>query len=437
MKTLLTLLLIIGFSQSGFTAETQYLRIHGSNTIGATLAPELVKLWLTNKGLTLITDKPTAKEERLIIAGNDTQRIEVEIQAHGSSTSFRDFAAGKTDVGIASRPIKDKEVSKLYPLLGNLRSKKSEFVIALDGLPVIVHPSNPLKKLDVKTIRKIFSGQIRYWSQLGINKGKINIYARDHNSGTYDTFKSLVLSKKSPLSKTAKRFESNTLLSDSVSNDPNGIGFVGMAYIRQAKALAISDEKTEAIKPTAFSVATEDYALARRLYMYLPEKNPQPLAKEFVHFAISAAADKVVTQVGFVSQKISGYEPIISSRAPKEYRKLIKGAERLSLNIRFNSGSVSLDNKALHNIKRLTNYLSKPENKRRQLMLFGFADRNEVAPFFSLSVSVQRSDIVANHLLRQHIAPTRVRGYGQQLPVANNSTKHGRFKNRRVEVWLL
>lgn len=435
MKRLFIAVLILSLNNISYAIDKQILRIHGSNTVGANLAPELAKSWLQSKGLEIIADNILAKEERLIIARNSTQYIEVEIHAHGSSTSFNDLAMGKTDVGISSRPIKDKEVEKLS-FLGNLRSRQSEYVIALDGLPIIVHPSNPLTTIDVATIKKIFTGQITRWSQIGGNKGKINLYARDNKSGTYDTFKSLVLGKKSPLSKSARRFESNAQLSDNVAKDPNGIGFVGLAYVRKSKVLAISDAGTQAIKPAAFSVATEDYALARRLYIYIPEKNPQNLAQQFAEFSISSTADKIVTNVGFVSQKVDAYKLVVSKKAPDEYQKLTQGAKRLSLNIRFNSGSVVLDNKAIQNIKRLSNFLSKTGNKQKKLMLFGFTDKHEVAPYVSLSFSIQRADIVADYLLRNHIAPSKVRGYGQQLAVANNLTQHGKNKNRRVEVWL-
>lgn len=417
-------------------AETQLLRIHGSNTVGANLAPELARSWLSSKGYKIVSDKIIAKEERNIIAIKSGNKLVLEIHAHGSSTSFNDFAAGKTDIGMSSRRIKAHEIKKLSSL-GTLDSKKSEYVIALDGLPIIVHKTNPLSQLSKETVKKIFSGEITNWSQLGIANGKINIYARDDKSGTYDTFKSLVLNKKTPLVKNVKRFESNADLSDEVSKDPNGIGFVGLAYVRNSKVLAISDTETRALKPEIFTVATEDYVLSRRLYMYIPEINPHPLAKEFVKFAVSSAADNIVTKIGFVSQEINSYRVEIPKNAPDEYRNSVKGASRLSLNIRFKSGSIKLDNKAVRDVERLVEYFTQPENKYRKLLLFGFADKNEVIPFASDSFSVYRADAVADYLAKNNIYPVRVRGYGQKIPVANNVTKAGRFTNRRVEIWIM
>ena len=436
MRKVFVILFSLGFAVSANALETQTLRIHGSNTVGANLAPEIVKSWLLHKGYRIISDKVTAKEERNIIGLKSGEQLQIEIHAHGSSTSFKDFAAGKTDVGMSSRPIKAKEIKKLSSL-GKLDSKNSEFVVALDGLPIIVHPSNPLSELSKDTVNKIFSGQITNWKQLGLHHGRINIYARDDKSGTYDTFKSLVLGKKTPLVKGAKRFESNANLSDEVAKDPNGIGFVGLAYVRKSKVLAISDTGTRALKPATFSVATEDYVLSRRLFMYIPEKSPHPLAKEFVQYASSEAADTIVTKVGFVSQQINGYKVVLPDDAPDEYRQLATGAVRLSLNIRFKSGSIKLDNKAVRDVERLVEYFIKPENQSRRLMLFGFADKHEVIPFASTSFSIYRADAVADYLLKNNIFPTRVRGYGQKLPVANNLTQRGRNTNRRVEIWMM
>lgn len=423
-------------SHTVFAVETQTLRIHGSNTIGALLAPELVKSWLSHKGYHIVSDRVTAKEERHIIGSKAGQKLDVEIHAHGSSTAFRDFAAGLTDVGMASRPVKEKEVQQLA-LLGQLDSKHSEYVIALDGLPIIVHPSNPLKVLSKEIVSKIFAGEINNWAQLGLPAGKITIYARDDNSGTYDTFKHLVLGKTRKLSPRAKRFESNTILSDSVSKDKNGIGFVGMAYVRQSKVLAIADTGARAMKPNRFTVSTEDYALSRRLFMYIPGKHPLPLAKEFVNFAVSKIADTIVAKVGFVSQEINSFKVALPENAPEEYRHMVTGAERLSLNIRFRKGSIHLDNKAIRDVKRIEKFLEQPENRYRRIMLFGFADKTEVSPFISHSFSVSRADAVADYLLKNKIYPIRVRGYGQQIPVANNITQHGRYSNRRVEIWIM
>ncbi len=414
----------------------QLLRIHGSNTIGATLAPQLVRQWLHDKGYHIRSERFTAKEEREIIAVKQQQMLRVEIHAHGSSTAFRDFAKGLTDVGMASRRIKEQE-RKALMAYGDLMSHQSERVIALDGLAILVNKNNPLQKIDKVTLKKIFSGKIRNWKQLGLHAAPIHVYARDNNSGTYDTFRSLVLGKKTSLIKTAKRFESNQRLSASVAADINAIGFTGVAYIGDNKAVAIHDNQTRALKPNVFTIATEDYLLARRLFMYVPQNNPHPLAREFADYVVSEKADTIVTRTGFVSQEISAYRVAVPSQAPDEYRQYTTGASRLSINIRFHSGSTKLDNKARQDIQRLVKFLQRPENSFRKLLLFGFADKHEVIPFMSTTFSVSRADAVASYLAKFRIFPIRVRGYGHAMPVASNETRQGRFKNRRVEIWMM
>ncbi|MBS7672971.1 hypothetical protein KIN13_05915, partial [Vibrio cholerae] len=85
-------------------------------------------------------------------------------------------------------------------------------------------------------------------------------------SGTFDTFRELVLSRRGqPLAPSAKRFESSEQLSDAVSQDPQGIGFIGLPYVRQAKAVAIIDGDSHPMLPLTSLIATEDYPLSRRL----------------------------------------------------------------------------------------------------------------------------------------------------------------------------
>lgn len=435
MKYASSILIFLLLSVHAMAQEPELLfRLHGSNTVGSALAPELIKSWLVSKGYRDIRKVKTATEEHIITATTpDGHRVKVDIHAHGSATAFADFASGATDLGMASRRIKPGEVTQLASL-GQLDDPQHEFVIGLDGIAVVVNKDNPIKTLDVSTLRLIFSGQIRDWRQVGGAPGPIHVYARDNNSGTYDTFKHLVLDKQHQLTSTAKRYESNARLSDDVSQDRWGIGFVGLPYIRHAKSLSIIDGG-DAILPTEFSVATEDYALARRLYIYVPTHVPEA-AREFANFAVSTAGQHVVSQVGFISQNLMEVTYPLPSHVPDEYRELAKDAKRLSVNFRFVAGSIKLDSKAMRDVQRLATFLKREQNRRRHLMLFGFSDTHESLPMYSLVLSMDRADSVADALGRLNIGVTHSRGYGSELPVASNDSQTGRFKNRRVEVWL-
>src|SRR5262249_23609169 len=153
---------------------------------------------------------------------------------------------------------------------GDLASPSSENVIAMDGIAVIVHPNSPVAKLTTDQVAKIFSGQIKDWSGVGGPAKPIHVFGRDALSGTHDAFMSLVMNGTEPT--TERVFEDSAELARTVQTTDGGIGYVGLPYVGQTKALAIQDGDGEAMLPTQFTVATEDYPLSRRLFLYLPEK---------------------------------------------------------------------------------------------------------------------------------------------------------------------
>lgn len=410
------------------------LKIYGSDTVGAELAPALIKEWLQKQGYSQITEKRESTEHMLTGINRTGKTLTVELDARGSSTGFTALVSGQANIGMSSRPIKANEVAALKKF-GRCDTHACEFVIGLDGIAVIVNQNNPLAKLDKAALKRIFSGEVKNWSQIGGKDSAINIYALDDNSGTYETFKSLVLGE-STLTAGAKRNASHEAISEMVAKDPSAIGFVGLPFINNSKPLAIADGQARPIAPAPFSVATEDYVLARRLFFYMPDVTAPPLAREFVEFAVSDEGQKIVAQTGFVSQEVIAGKLPLDDNAPEEYRQLTASGERLSLNFRFLPGTPKLDNKAQRDVERLKLFMGKPANKSKELMLFGFADSNESMPIVSLQLSMDRADTVADLLIKQGMRPGKVRGYGNVVPVASNGTEEGRAKNRRVEVWI-
>jgi phosphate transport system substrate-binding protein len=293
------------------------LRIHGSNTIGAKLAPEIARAYAEKNGLSAGTTNMGASSEDFDVeysTSESDRKYVLRFKAHGSATAFQDLLGGATDIGMSSRRIKDEEVKLLKDAgMGDLKAPKAENVIALDGVAVIVNKANPVESLSLDQIARIFSGEIRDWAQAGGAPGPITVYSRDNRSGTFDTFKTLVLEgpPHRELSASAKRFESSEELSDSVAADPSGIGFIGFAYVRSAKALRISTSCGLRFPPEPFTVRSEEYPLSRRLYFYLPETRRTPQAEDFLKFSLSADAQPVTAAVGFIGLNIEEASPNI------------------------------------------------------------------------------------------------------------------------------
>lgn len=443
LSTNTTLLLFISLgsallSSISQASALQTLNIYGSNTIGEQLGPALVSGFLQSRGFTQINAQHNpVTHQHSITAGVDPQRPQVHIDIHtqGSSTGFIALHNRAGKIAAASRPIQDDEAS-LLSSLGDMHSKHAEHVLAIDGLAIVLNSSNPISHLSIEQLAAVFSGELNNWAQLGETPAPINVYARDHNSGTWETFKELVLSPNNKtLTSNAKRFESSEGLSDAVSKDPHAIGFISLPYVRQAKAIAVSAGNALAMQPSAELIATEDYPLSRRLYLYTAEHENNALARAFLAFTQSAAGQRLVENNGFISQNVTALSVPIADDMPAPYQQLAKDAQRLSVNFRFKEGSAQLDNKAQRDIERVLTYLRQHNKTKQKLTLVGFGD-SKLDPQRAVLLSKLRAMAVRRELQNQDIIFREILGIGDVMPIANNQLDQGRIKNRRVELWV-
>ncbi|MEN0036976.1 MAG: phosphate ABC transporter substrate-binding/OmpA family protein [Cellvibrio sp.] len=418
-------------------ASKPLFRVHGSNTLGEKLAPRLVESYFMARGAANIKTEQGKNAVEKAVSAELNGRIEfVEIHAHGSSTAFTDLQQNKAELGMSSRKIKGQEREQLLESSGDLTEAASEHIIGLDGLAIITHTNNPLADLSIPQLVKIFSGEVNNWSQVGGKNLPITLYARDENSGTWDSFKSMVLDPaKTSLAPTAKRFESSTELSDTVAKDEGAIGFIGLPYVRRAKLMAISStDNAKPILPTHFTVSTEDYPLARRLFFYLPQKNINGDAEEFVNFSETERGQSIVEDIGLVSQNIKTGQPFANNFYPEDMRNLTVRSQRLSINFRFKDGSDELDTKGISDLERLVKYVE--INSPKRVQLFGFSD-SEGDKAQNSELSLRRAKVVEQQLIARGIYPLVARGMGEEAPLASSNSEEGRRMNRRVEVWIL
>jgi len=421
-------------------AAQTLLRFHGSNTIGGKLLPALAEAFLKQEGYANIHQLPGAKEEEVFVVGEKNgAETRVDIQAHGSGTAFKNLKDSLCDIGMSSRPIKPEEQQALAPTLGELTANTGEHVLALDGIALIVHQSNPIKTLSVTQLADIFSGKLTEWSQLGGRTGAIVLYARDDKSGTFDFFNAAVLKAHgSALAANAKRFEDSNKLSAGVSEDPAGIGFIGLNYIGSNKVLGLSSAGVESRKPSLLTVKTEDYILSRRLFLYAADKPSNPNVSKFIEYAMSAAGQRVIAAVGLVNLDVTPLsqaqidDPRLQSA---QWKKLTAGAIELPTRFRFNANSNELDNRANRDIGRIVYILAQPAYKGKEAILVGFTDSAGSAKL-NLELSQSRAEIVRKVLTEEGVKIQRTEGIGAEAFVAPNDTDENKQKNRRVEVWL-
>jgi phosphate transport system substrate-binding protein len=398
--------------------------------LGAELNAKLLMGWFNERHASQVQRINTLENEYRIRAydGLKQQWQEVRVSAHGSSTGFTHLIEKTGDIAASSRPIKSAEKKELS-VQAPISTAEFEQVVAIDGLAIIVHPSNPLKKISLAQLKAIFSGEITHWEDIQAGVGAIHLYARDEHSGTWDSFNSMILNNR-PLA-AAQRFESNSALALAVSQDAGAIGFVGMGAIGENKTLALYEGQAQALPPNPLTVATEDYLLSRRLFMY--SVSTKPAVKEFLHFVQSPAGQKIVAESGYISQQITAVTPRIDPLLPNPFKNLTQNAQRLTLNFRFIEGKVELDNKGNRDLQRLVAYLQ--QHPQMHLLLLGFADPKSSDENSKL-LSKLRTRLVYSKLMRLGVHHAEVVGLGDEVLIAAAEELAGKIKNRRVEVWV-
>ena len=229
----------------------------------------------------------------------------VAVTGGGSGTGLSSLISGTCDIALSSRNIKEKEIG-----LANKKGvNPNEIKVALDGLAVVVNPSNPVDKLTLDQLAGIFTGRITNWKELGGKDERIVVLSREVNSGTHVYFKEHVLRKNDPNSKEefspgALMLSSSQAIADEVAGNSSAIGYYGMGYIsaKQKPVAIATDEKSEYAEPIIENVLSGKYPISRPLLIYT-NGAPQGLVKKFVDFALSKEGQDIVLATDFVPIK--------------------------------------------------------------------------------------------------------------------------------------
>jgi phosphate transport system substrate-binding protein len=303
MKMALAGILTVTLLTGGFvSAEEQKIRSIGSDTMS-----HLMKI--------------TAEEFK-----KKHPEVTIEVQEPGSSAGITAMIDGQSDLCPSSRAMKPDEYTKFAEKQGG-RSKPLELRVALDGIVIYVHKSNPISELPMDVIARIFSEnpndvvkdskgkeskpigpKIKTWGEIDPNlpsewkEAKIVLYSRNAASGTYGYFKEFVLNNHD-FDRNCQEMPGTSSVVNGIAKDKFAIGYGGIGYkTEDVKLLSVSKTSGEpAVTPTPESVSTRKYPIARALYIYVPHK-PKAMIKEYLSFILSVEGQTLVAdeKVGFV-----------------------------------------------------------------------------------------------------------------------------------------
>jgi phosphate transport system substrate-binding protein len=228
--------------------------------------------------------------------------ISIAVTGGGSGTGVTALINNTCDIAELSRELKDSEI-KLAESKGVTPNK---IVVALDGLAVVVNPTNKISELTIDQLADIFTGKTKNWKELGGQNAKIVLLSREVNSGTHVYFKEHVLRHgksdgKEEFAAEALLLSSSQAIADEVSQNHDAIGYYGMGYITaKEKALKVAkDKNSPAVAPTMENVISNAYPISRPLLMYT-KGEPKNLVKNFIDYILSPAGQEIVKKLDFV-----------------------------------------------------------------------------------------------------------------------------------------
>ena len=226
-------------------------------------------------------------------------KVSVAVTGGGSGTGIAALIGGTCDLAASSRAMSAKEQALAQG------APVQEWTVALDGLAVVVHPSNPVKRLTIEQLARLFTGQIRNWKELGGANAAVVLLSREVNSGTHVYFKEHVLGS---LTQGEKEFSPEALLlpssqaiADEVASNPAGIGYYGMGYLNPKNAIVAVAKSAEGpyVVPSEETVRAGTYPISRPLFLY-SRGVPQGAGKAFLDFVMSPEGQVIVRRIDFV-----------------------------------------------------------------------------------------------------------------------------------------
>ena len=211
--------------------------------------------------------------------------VTITLDLTGSGTGIQEAMDGKIDIGNSSRSLKDTETGLVPTTIG------------IDGIAIVVNNENTVSNLTLEQLEKIYSGEIKNWSEVGGEDKAIVVIGREDGSGTRDGFESIVMKNSTP--SYAQELESTGTVISTVSTTAGAIGYASLANVDDSiKALSI-----DGVSPSEETVKDGTFPIQRPFICVYKEGNENELIKAYLEFALSEEGQTQVANAGAVPVK--------------------------------------------------------------------------------------------------------------------------------------
>jgi len=262
-------LCVLGFSFSaGLVSAQTEIRIDGSTTVGPVV-------------------------DAFVGAFRETHPdLRFSVKKTGSGDGITALIEGRCEIAATSRFLRPEEYNRAVAA-GKM---PVPFTICLDSVCLIVHPSNPVRNMSKEQIKKIYTGEITNWRELGGPDMPIVAISRDTASGTYEVFHQLVIDGEH-MGTRIELATSNPQIFTRVSTTQGAIGYVGLGFV----TTGVEAVRYEGVVPTRRTIADGTYKLSRPLYLFTdgyPELGSALL--RFCNFFLTEEGHEIISAKGFI-----------------------------------------------------------------------------------------------------------------------------------------
>ncbi len=256
--------------------------------------PEATATEITGTVVTAGSTSVQPLSEELAAAFMDVNPgITVEVQGGGSGQGIKAIAEKIADFGALSRNVKDEEKA----------SVTEEFVIAKDGVAVVVNPASTVENLTIEQIKQIYIGEITNWSEVGGDDAPIVVVSREEGSGTRGAFTEITkVTEKNEAGEEVDSTTKDALVQGStgavmqtVATTPNTIGYVSLGSLGDT----VKAVKVEDVAPTTETVLSGEYKISRP-FLYVIGGELTEASQMYIDFVMSAEGQAIVEESGFI-----------------------------------------------------------------------------------------------------------------------------------------
>ncbi|MBA3530837.1 MAG: phosphate ABC transporter substrate-binding protein [Ardenticatenales bacterium] len=249
--------------------------------VAASPTPEALVIRVTGSH----TMEPLLRELARTYMRENTSVI-IEVSGGGSRWAIEALHSGQAEIGMVSRPL---DTSERADAAGNV--VLVETPIARDGLALIVHPGNPINKMERAQLASIFAGDLFLWDDMGWLAGQIQVVSREAGSGDRAVMEALLLPEGRPLSLNAVLMPEPAAVVAYVAKEPDALGYVSLAQLSSVVKVLRVDNVT----PSLETVASGEYPFARDLLL-VTLGSPEGEVQRFMAWVLGPEGQRIVAR---------------------------------------------------------------------------------------------------------------------------------------------